>query len=153
MIALNLPGFDYKLKEIDGKLYIFDILRRKYVFLTPEEWVRQHFVHLLINQYQYPKALMKNEGALKYNRMARRTDIVIFDQGGDPFMVVECKGANIPISQSTFDQAAQYNHTLKAPYLTVTNGLEYYCVAIHHSQKQYAFLPDVPPFAGASDYQ
>src|SRR4051812_7298038 len=135
MIALNLPEFEYKIREIEGKLYIFDVLRRKYVFLTPEEWVRQHFVHLLINEYQYPKSLLKNEGGLTYNRLTKRTDIVVYDREGKPFMVIECKGANIPISQSTFEQAAQYNHTLKAPYLTVTNGLQYYCVAIDHTKK------------------
>ncbi len=146
MIALNLPEFEYKIREIEGKLYIFDILRRKYVFLTPEEWVRQHFVHLLINEYQYPKSLLKNEGGLTYNRLTKRTDIVVYDREGKPFMVIECKGANIAISQSTFEQAAQYNHTLKAPYLTVTNGLLYYCVAIDHTTKNFAFLPDMPPF-------
>lgn len=146
MIALNLPEFAYKLREIEGKLYILDILRRKYVFLTPEEWVRQHFVHFLINQHQYPKALMKNEGGLRYNRLAKRTDIVMYDRNGNPFLVIECKGANIPITQSTFDQAAQYNHTLRAPYIAVTNGLEYFCAAIHHAENRFQFLKDVPPF-------
>ncbi|MES2731664.1 MAG: type I restriction enzyme HsdR N-terminal domain-containing protein [Bacteroidota bacterium] len=146
MIALNLPEYAYKIREIEEKLYIFDILRKKYVFLTPEEWVRQHFVHFLIKHHQYPKALIKNEGSLTYNRLARRTDIVIYNRSGNPFLVVECKGANIPISQSTFDQAAQYNHTLKAPYIAVANGLDYYCVAIDHAAKRYAFLPDVPPY-------
>ena len=151
MIALNLPEFAYKLKEIDGKLYIFDILRKKYVFLTPEEWVRQHFVHFLICQHQYPKALMKNEGGQTYNRLSKRTDIVMYDRVGKPFMIIECKGANIPISQSTFDQAAQYNHTLKAPFLTVTNGLEYFCAFIDHDRKQFVFLPDVPPYEEGAD--
>jgi hypothetical protein len=146
MIALNLPEFAYKIREINSKLYIFDVLRRKYVFLTPEEWVRQHFVHLLIQEYQYPKALLKNEGGLTYNRLSKRTDIVVYDREGKPFLVIECKGANIEISQSTFEQAAQYNYTLKAPYLAVTNGLKYYCVAIDHVNKRFTFLADLPPF-------
>ncbi|MBC7923262.1 MAG: type I restriction enzyme HsdR N-terminal domain-containing protein [Ferruginibacter sp.] len=148
MIALNLPEFAYKLREIEDKLYIFDILRRKYVFLTPEEWVRQHFVHFLIDQHGYPKALMKNEGGLRYNRLTKRTDIVIYDRHGESFLVVECKGANVPLSQSTFDQAAQYNHTLKAPYLAVTNGLAFHCVRIHHVEQRFAFLPGIPPYEG-----
>ena len=148
MIALNLPEFAYKLREIENKLYIFDILRRKYVFLTPEEWVRQHFVHFLVDQYGYPKALMKNEGGLRYNRLTKRTDIVVYDRNGESFLVVECKGANVALSQSTFDQAAQYNHTLKAPYLAVTNGLTFHCVRIHHTEKRFVFLPGIPPYEG-----
>lgn len=146
MIELNLPPIDHKIKKKDTKLYIFDILRKKFVYLTPEEWVRQHFIHFLINQYQYPKALMKVEGGLKYNNLPKRTDLVIFDRYGKPLIVVECKDTLIKITQSTFEQAARYNYILKAPYLIVVNGLSYHCCYIDHQNQTYHFLDDIPFF-------
>jgi hypothetical protein len=146
MIALNLPPFDHKIKNKEGKLFIFDILRKKYVFLTPEEWVRQHFVHFLINRYHYPKALMKAEGGLKYNNLPKRTDLVIYDRQGKPFIVIECKDVFTPLSQATFEQAARYNFILKAPYLIVVNGLSYHCCLIDHLNQSYHFLDDIPFF-------
>ncbi len=146
MIALNLPPYDHKIKKKDDKLFIFDILRKKYVFLTPEEWVRQHFVHFLINQYHYPKALMKAEGGLKYNNLPKRTDLVIFDNYGKPYIVVECKDVFVPLTQAVFEQAARYNYVLKAPYLIVVNGLEYHCCRIDHITQTYQFLEDIPRY-------
>lgn len=146
MIALNLPPYDYKLRKKEEKLYIFDILRKKYVYLTPEEWVRQHFVHFLINQYQYPKALMKAEAGLKYNNLPKRTDLVIFDRQGKPFIVVECKDVFVPLTQTVFEQAARYNYILKAPYLIVVNGLDYHCCQIDHATQTYQFLQDIPRY-------
>ena len=90
MVQLNLPAFDHQLKQADGKRWIFDILRRKYLVLTPEEWVRQHFVHYIINELQYPKALIKVEGGLSYNKLSKRSDIVVFNRDGKPWMVIEC---------------------------------------------------------------
>lgn len=144
MIALNLPPYDHKIKRKEDKLFIFDILRKKYVFLTPEEWVRQHFVHFLINQYQYPKALMKAEAGLKYNNLPKRTDLVIFDRQGKPYIVVECKDVFVPLTQTVFEQAARYNYVLKAPYLIVVNGLDYHCCQIDHTSQTYQFLQDIP---------
>ncbi|QHT68509.1 type I restriction enzyme HsdR N-terminal domain-containing protein [Rhodocytophaga rosea] len=146
MIALNLPPYEHKIKKKDDKLFIFDILRKKYVFLTPEEWVRQHFVHFLINKYHYPKALMKAEGGLKYNNLPKRTDLVIFDSVGKPLIVVECKDVYVPITQAVFEQAARYNYILKAPYLIVVNGLSYHCCRIDHASQSYQFLEDIPMY-------
>ena len=121
MNPLNLPVADLSIKTIDGKEHIFDILRKKHLVLTPEEWVRQHFVHLLLNQYKYPKSLFKIESGLKYNQRNKRSDILVFDRSGNPFLLVECKAHNVKVTQSAFDQAAVYNQTIKAPYLCAHN--------------------------------
>jgi len=126
MQKLNLPSFDYKLTEIGGKAHIFDIIRRKYVQITPEEWVRQHVLHWLINHYQYPKSLIRTESGMKYNQLMKRTDILIYDREGNPFLLVECKAPHIKCSETVLNQALQYNATLKAPYLLITNGLEHF---------------------------
>ncbi len=150
MIDLALPSFDHKIIKKGDKLFIFDILRRKYVYLTPEEWVRQHFIHFLINQYRYPKALMKAEGGLKYNNLPKRTDLVVFDRYGNPLIVVECKDTLTQLTQSTFEQAARYNYVLKAPYLIVVNGLNYHCCYIDHQNQTYHFLDDIPLFTSTA---
>jgi hypothetical protein len=126
MVQLNLPAFDHQLKQADGKRWIFDILRRKYLVLTPEEWVRQHFVHYIINELQYPKALIKVEGGLSYNKLSKRSDIVVFNRDGKPWMVIECKAPDIPINDSTVQQASVYNATLRASFLVVTNGMRHF---------------------------
>jgi hypothetical protein len=123
MIHLQLPAFDCKIKQSGGKLYIFDVLRKKYVFLTPEEWVRQHLIHLLLSQH-YPASLIDLETPLLYNGLSRRADLVVFDRSGHPYLLAECKGANIELTEDTLQQAAQYNYVLRAPYLLLTNGLD-----------------------------
>ncbi len=150
MIDLALPPFDYKIQKKKDKLFIFDILRKKYVYLTPEEWVRQHFIHFLINQYGYPKALMKAEGGLKYNNLPKRTDLVVFDREGKPLIVVECKDTLTQLTQTTFEQAARYNYVLKAPYLIIVNGLSYHCCYINHQNQTYHFLEDIPIFTSTN---
>ncbi|WP_019987111.1 type I restriction enzyme HsdR N-terminal domain-containing protein [Rudanella lutea] len=146
MEALNLPPFGHKISEIDGKAHIFDELRRKYVRLTPEEWVRQHMIHLLLSHYRYPKALIRCEGGLLLNQRQKRTDLLVFDREGQPFLLVECKAPHVPINQSVFDQIARYNHVHRAPYLIVTNGLMHYCCCIDHETDAVTFLDDFPPF-------
>lgn len=126
MQQLNLPPFDYKFMEIDGKPHIFDIIRRKYVFITPEEWVRQHVLHWLIQHGQYPKTLLKIESGLRYNRLSQRTDIVVYDRTAKPFLVVECKAPHIQVSQEVLAQALRYNTILKAPFVLITNGLDHF---------------------------
>ena len=146
MIQLNLPSYDFKIKKQNGKLYIFDILRKKYIYLTPEEWVRQHFVHYLINEHQYPKSLIQIERGLLYNQIAKRTDLVIYDKSGNPFITVECKAADIALTQSTIDQAAQYNYILKAPYLLITNGIDTFCYNILLEEKRIEKLNTLPVY-------
>src|SRR5204863_9718286 len=98
MYALNLPTFEYKLKKADGKVWIFDVIRKKFVVLTPEEWVRQHFVNYLIQHLQYPKSLIKIEGGLTFNQLQKRSDIVVFDRFAKPWMVIECKAPTLRLS-------------------------------------------------------
>lgn len=146
MISLNLPPFAHKILQREGKATIFDIIRKKYVALTPEEWVRQHFLHYLTGHLQYPKPLINVESGLKFNRMHRRSDILVYDRQGLPFMVVECKSFNQHLKPSVFDQVAVYNNTLKAKYIVITNGLQHYCCQIDHQQKTYAFRDELPVF-------
>ncbi len=125
MIPLNLPTFDYKLTRIEGKPYIFDPIRRKYVAISPEEWVRQHVLNWLMVVHQYPKSLIKSESGLQVNRLSKRTDIVVYDRAAKPFLLVECKAPHILLSDDTFGQAANYNKSLNAPFILLSNGLEH----------------------------
>lgn len=146
MLKLNLPSFDYKLRKEEGKVWIFDGIRKKYIVLTPEEWVRQHFIHYLINEKKYPRSLMRIEGGLRYNALQKRSDIVVYDVKGLPWLVVECKAPHEPISQATVHQASVYNATLKAPYIAVTNGIHHVWAKVDWTQKTTALLDDAPPF-------
>lgn len=146
MYKLNLPSYDLTMKSEEGKSFIFDILRKKFILLTPEEWVRQHFVHLLINNYHYPKSLIKLESGLKYNKLKKRSDIIVYDRAGKIFLVVECKSAEVAISQKIFEQVTMYNDTYKAQYIVVTNGLKHYCCSIDHELKKFEFMKDLPQF-------
>ncbi|MBC7568974.1 MAG: type I restriction enzyme HsdR N-terminal domain-containing protein [Spirosoma sp.] len=146
MLDLNLPAFDCKTKQIEGKAYIFDLLRRKYVRLSPEEWVRQHVVNLLLTHYAYPKALIRSEGGLTLNQTQKRTDIVVFDRQGQPFLVVECKAPHVPLSQAVFDQVARYNYVHRAPYLVISNGLVHYCCSVDHETGSVTFMDDFPAY-------
>lgn len=130
MDSLNLPPYKYTLKRDGDRVFILDMLRKKYLVLTPEEWVRQHFVHYLINELHYPKALIKVEGGLKFNALSKRSDIVIFSRTGSPWMLVECKAPDQRLRQATIDQAATYNHTLRARYIVITNGMSHICCEV-----------------------
>jgi hypothetical protein len=144
MESLNLPTFEYKVKDVNGKPFIFDIIRRKFVSLTPEEWVRQHFIHLLINHYGYPKSLFAIETGLRYNTLAKRTDIMVLDDSGSPFLLVECKAPFIKVGEATLAQISRYNFTLQPTYLAVTNGLSHYCFQAINGQIHY--LDDFPKY-------
>jgi hypothetical protein len=146
MNPLNLPAINIKTEERNGKRVVFDILRKKYVVLTPEEWVRQHFVHLLIHQYNYPKSLIKVESGLSYNDLKKRSDIVVFYREGKVFMLVECKACTVTLKQSVLDQVTCYNATLKSKYIVVTNGLRHLCCSICHFSDSYTYLSDLPKF-------
>jgi hypothetical protein len=146
MVRLNLPEFEYKLKKADGKVWIFDVIRKKYIILTPEEWVRQHFIHYLITGLKYPKALLKIEGGLTYNQLQKRSDILVFDREGKPWMVIECKSPDLKVSQSTLQQASVYNATLRAKYLTVSNGLIHYCASTDWEAGKTTLLEALPEY-------
>jgi type I site-specific restriction endonuclease len=148
MYKLNLPQFEYKLKKEEGKVWIFDGIRKKFIVLTPEEWVRQHFIHYLTQEKKYPRALIKVEGGLIYNQLQKRTDIVVFNRDGAPWMIVECKSPTIPVSPLTLSQASVYNSTLKAEFLTVTNGLTHYCARIDWLERSSTLLDDTPVYPG-----
>lgn len=144
MIKLNLPAFDYKLKKADGKVWIFDGIRKKYVVLTPEEWVRQHVVHYMLDHLSYPKSLIKIEASLTYNSLDKRADIVVFNRQGDPWMVVECKAPDLKLTQSVAMQVATYNKSLQAPFVGITNGMVFYCFAVHPEVMPLNELPAFP---------
>lgn len=146
MKSLNLPSFACKIAKKEGKNTIFDNIRKKYVLLTPEEWVRQHFINYLIVYLQYPKALISIEGGLHYNRLHKRSDIVVYNRQGTPFMLVECKAPEVKIAQSIFEQATTYNQILKAPYLVVTNGMDSYCCSIDHKNTTTHFMDELPNY-------
>jgi len=143
---LNLPPYPFKLKEENGRLWIFDELRKKHLVLTPEEWVRQHFVQFLINVKAYPKGLINIEGGLKLNELSKRSDILVFNKFGEKVLLVECKAAKIKLNQNAFDQLARYNSVHKAKLLVLSNGLEHYCCEVDHEQGSYRFLGDVPGY-------
>jgi hypothetical protein len=146
MQRLNLPEFDYKVKKADDKIWIFDVIRKKFLVLTPEEWVRQHFVNYLISELKYPKSLIRIEGGLTYNQLSKRSDIVVFDREGKPWMLVECKSSDQKINQSVLHQASAYNATLKAKYLTVTNGILHYCASTDWQENKIDLLTALPAF-------
>ncbi len=146
MQELNLPNFDLDVHQKDGVATIFDVLRKKHVVLTPEEWVRQNFVHFLIHHLKYPKSLIKLERGHAFNTMKKRSDIIVFDRGGGAFMLIECKASHIKIEQKVFVQASVYNKTVKAKYLVVTNGLEHFCCSIDQERNSYSFLDQLPEF-------
>jgi len=144
MQQLNFPQYDFKIRKQNNKWYIFDIIRKKYVLLTPEEWVRQHSLHYLINDKKYPESLIAVEKLLNINQTKRRFDIVVFDRQMQPEILVECKAPSIKIDQKTFDQANQYNWLLKAPYLILTNGLKHYICQINFKENNYRFIQELP---------
>ena len=146
MQTLNLPPYNFKLKNSQNKTLIFDKLRKKYVVLTPEEWVRQHFVHFLIDQKKYPETLIAIEKQLTINNLKKRTDILIFNSDGKPDVIIECKAPSIKISQKTFDQIARYNLQLKAEFLIVTNGLTHFYCKMDFKNKTYIFLKNLPDY-------
>jgi hypothetical protein len=146
MLALNLPSFAVKIQQRNGKNFIFDPLRKKYVALTPEEWVRQHFTHFLTDHKGYPKGLLANEIQLDLNGTKKRCDTVLFNKNLSARMIVEYKAPHIAITQAVFDQITRYNMVLKVDYLIVSNGINHYCCKIDYQSMSYSFLPDIPSY-------
>ena len=146
MQNLNLPAFDYQLKSNENKTLIFDIIRKKYVVLTPEEWVRQHFVNYLISVKNYPVSLIAIEKQIQLHKVTKRFDILIFSNTGKPHILIECKAPNVQIGQNTFDQIARYNSEVDAEFLILTNGLDHFCCQMDFDSKKYIFLNFIPDF-------
>ncbi|WBA42502.1 type I restriction enzyme HsdR N-terminal domain-containing protein [Hymenobacter canadensis] len=146
MQELDLPPFDHKLTQSGSTLLIWDILRRKQVVLTPEEWVRQHVVHYLISHRGYPKGLLSLERGLHYNQRRKRTDLVALDATGQPLLLVECKAPSVPITAAVAQQAATYNQTVGAPLLLLTNGLQHFCWRVDFLARTNERLVEVPRY-------
>jgi len=143
---LNLPSYEFRFKKEDGQDRIFDEVRKKYVALTPEEWVRQNIVRFMIVEKSVPAGLIILEKQLVMNTMTRRPDVLIHDKYGKPVMIIECKAPDIKIAQNTFDQIARYNSVVRVPYLMVTNGLKHYCCMMDYENNNYIFLKDIPSY-------
>jgi len=144
---LNLPPYEVRLQEHEGRHHIFDSLRRKYVALTPEEWVRQHFVHYLIDHKGYPKGLLANEVELRVGEKRLRCDTLLYNRELQPQMIVEYKAPDIELTQRVFDQISVYNMLLHVDYLVVSNGLTHYCCRMNYEQQRYAFLREIPSYS------
>jgi len=147
MQELNLPQYPIKLKEEKGKKYIFDPIRKKYLVLQPEEWVRQNFIQYLINEKSFPSTLIAIEKGLKINELQKRADIVIYDNEAQPIVLIECKSPKVKINQEVFEQVARYNVVFKVPYLVVTNGLEHYCAKVDLKENSFEFLQELPVYS------
>ena len=143
---LELPPYAFKISDKNGQLTLFDEIRKKHIVITPEEWVRQHFVQYLINQKKYPKTLIKLEGGHKLHGMAKRTDIVVFNSDGKKILLVECKAPSVDIDQKTFDQVARYNMVHSVSLLAVTNGLQHYFCRIDFEKRDYIFIEELPDY-------
>ena len=146
MQKLNFPNYSFRFKNSENKTYIFDVIRKKFLLLTPEEWVRQHVVNFLIEEMNYPKSFINVEKLVKVNGINKRYDVVVFRNDGSIFLLVECKAPEVNITQQTFDQIAQYNLVLKAENLMVTNGLNHYFCQMDFENEKYIFLKELPSF-------
>ena len=147
MQKLNFPVYSYRFKNSENKVSIFDEIRKKFILLTPEEWVRQHVVQFLLQDKKYPKSYINVEKLIKINDLSKRYDGVVFQPNGDIFLLIECKASEVPISQQTFDQIARYNLVLKAKYLMVTNGLNHYFCQMDFENEKYVFLKELPEYS------
>jgi len=144
MQKLNFPDFQFRFKNSENKIYIFDEIRKKFFLLTPEEWVRQHVVHYFIDVKKYNKSHLSVEKIVKINGLNKRYDLVLHNNNGTIHILVECKEPNVKITQQTFDQIARYNGILKADYLMVTNGIDHYYCKLDYENEVYHFLNDIP---------
>lgn len=146
MFALNLPYANTKIVVRNEKQMVFDFLRKRFVALTPEEWVRQQFTHFLVEHKGYPAMFIGNEITLSVGRLSRRCDSVVFNKSTEPVMIIEYKAPTVKITQKVFEQICSYNIALHAPYLTVSNGLQSYCCRIDKEANTYEFLRDIPAY-------
>ena len=146
MQKLNFPTYSFRFKNSENKTAIFDEIRKKFIILTPEEWVRQHVVRFLLEEKQYPKSLINVEKVLLVNGLRKRYDAVVFNPDGSIHILVECKAPEVKITQSTFDQIARYNMTMKSSFLMVSNGLNHYFCQMDYENERYHFQPELPDY-------
>ena len=147
MQSLNFPSYNFRFKNSENKVRIFDVIRKKFVVLQPEEWVRQHTIHMLIQDKHYPASLINVEKLILINGINKRYDIVVYNSDGSIAILVECKSPSIPITQDVFDQIARYNMALKASYLMVTNGHSHFYCQMDYEKEKYTFLQGIPDFS------
>lgn len=146
MLKLNLPSYDFKIKKVNEIHYIFDRQRRKYVKLTPEEWVRQHFIRFLLEEKHFPSAYLAVEKELIFNGMKKRCDAVLYNEKAQPQMILEFKAPHVQLTQSVFDQVAVYNYQLNVEYFIVSNGIEHYCCRVKKANSKFEFLNEIPDY-------
>lgn len=147
MKELNLPAYSFKFKlGDDGKTLIFDEMRKKFVVLTPEEWVRQHFINYLVNEKGYPRGRVAVELMFKMNKLSRRADILVYDKEGEPVLIVECKAPAVKITATTFDQIVAYNLNFRLKYIVVTNGMQHYACSTDLDKNKWSFLDSIPDY-------
>lgn len=151
MEKLSFPEYNFKIKNDGQRTQIFDPFRKRYVALTPEEWVRQHILEFLVSEKGFPRGLMSVEESLKLHGQSKRADIVVYNNTGRPQMLVECKAPEVKLKQETFDQVARYNIVYQVPFLLISNGLEHYCCRLNLEEKTYFFLEEIPDFADISE--
>jgi len=143
---LNFPSYNFRIKNSENNTYIFDVIRKKFVVLQPEEWVRQNCIQFLINEKNFPVSLINVEKVVQINGLNKRYDIVVYNSDGSIYLIVECKAPRVKISQSAFDQIARYNLALKASCLMVTNGLNHYFCTMDHNLGIYNFFKELPSY-------
>lgn len=152
MQRLNLPEYNFRTKTENDKTLIFDGIRKKFVVLTPEEWVRQHFIEYLKKEKNYPETLMAVEKQIAVNGMQRRFDLLVYTRNGQPLLIAEFKAPEVKITQETFDQVVRYNMALKVEKIIVSNGLQHFACEIDYSKNSYAYLPEIPVFVERCRY-
>lgn len=147
MTELNLPKYNMRIsRDRNNNIKIFDSIRKKFVSLTPEEYVRQHFTNWLINYLHYPMGLIANEVKISLNSTIKRCDTIVYSNTGDPMMIIEYKAPHISINQNVFNQIVRYNMVLKTKYLVVSNGMQHYCCIIDYENNSYQFIPHIPTY-------
>ena len=146
MQKLQFPTYTFRFKNSENKIAIFDEIRKKFILLTPEEWVRQHVVQFLLQEKNYPKSYINVEKLIKINSLTKRYDIVVYQPNGELFLLIECKAPEVKITQETFNQIARYNLVLNAKYLMVSNGLNHYFCQMDFENEKYIFLEELPSF-------
>ncbi len=142
---LNLPAIQPQLQKVDGQVFVFDGLRKKYILLTPEEWVRQHWIRFLIDHQGFPKGLLVSERGLVYNGLQKRTDLLVFDRSGLPYFLIECKAPDVEINQKVLSQAIAYNQTLKCPFIALSNGKRHVFIGYVEEEGKFVQQMNLPP--------